>query len=51
MLILNVIDNGLVGDCVICGVLIMKYNLFCKDFIPEKWVVLLRELYLVYGIY
>ena len=34
MLILNVIDNGLAGDCVVCRVLIMTYHLFYKDFIP-----------------
>ena len=34
MLILNVIDNGLAGDCVVCRVLIMIYHLFCKDFSP-----------------
>ena len=30
MLILNVIDNGLACDCVVCRVLIMTYHRFCK---------------------
>ena len=30
MLILNIIDNGLACDCVVCRVLIMTYHRVCK---------------------
>ena len=51
MLILNVIDNGLAGDCAVCRVLIMTYHRFCKKNFLKKLVVLLYVLYLVYSIH
>ena len=51
MLILNVIENVLAWDCVVCRVLTMTYHRFCKKYFLQKWVVLLSALYLVYGIH
>ena len=51
MLILNVIDNGLACDSVVCRVLIMTYHRFCKKIFSLKMVVLLSVLYLEYSIH
>ena len=51
MLILNIKDNGLACDCGVCRALIMTYHRFCKKYFPQKWVVLLSVLNLVYSIH